>query len=1451
MTAEVGSAFISIRPSLVGFHKQIAKDLKALGPQVAKIGKQIGSEFSKGFELGLGDPLSGPLESSSRKQQSRAPKNGESVAGAFAKGFSARLKAAFESLPAAKIDADSSAADKKISELRARMEALSGKTIGVDIDAGTAITEIAGIKAELDDLGRSKDVAVRVDAGAAAAELAAVQAEVDRIDGRTANVRVDADVAGALAGIQTVGIAMAGLAAIPVGATLGVGILGMVPALAAAGAGFGGLAAVAVPALNHIKGALQAQKQATAQSAAGSGQAQSQALAEAGAQRALAAAVRNAGYAHTQALQQVRSAEQQLTSAQQSAVNAQRALTKARQEAQQSLQDMANQVADAQLAVRQSTFDAADAQAQYNRVLADPHATKDQIARSKLALDQAKQTLTEQETQLKRITADQRAADKAGVEGSDRVRSARQALTQANVQVANSERALSQARANVARTDAASADQIASARQALAQASLQGASASGKLAAAMASLSPSARTLMKDWLGLTDAFGKWERSLEPAVLPLFSRGINLLKASLPALTPIVRGAAKAVDGLITDVANAAKSPFWQQVRTNITNLVPTSVTGFGHIFGNLATGLAGVVNAFLPYAPRILGFVTSISAGFANWGKGLGTSNGFSKFMDYVQQAAPTVLKTLTELAQTVVHVVAALAPLGPGILGPIGLLLRFVNMLKPGEIQAVAIAFGVLSTAIWAVNAAMDANPVVLIAVAILALVAAVVIAYDHVGWFHDAVVAAWNGIKTAALFVWSSVLKPVFAALVVAVQAVASAGMWLWRNVLVPAFNAIAVAARILFAVVAVAVLAPLMIVFNALKTTVLALWHAAIVPAFNGIKSIISGTWTIIKPLFDLWVAGVRLLGSAAMWLWTSAIGPAWHGIGSLIKSVYTTLIKPVFSALNMALKNVIAPVFKWIYSSVIRPQFQAIGTVIHNVWTGVIRPTFDALKTGVGYVKTAFKTAVDAVGKIWRGLESATRRPVQFVVDTVYNNGIRKVWNTVADLVHLPQLGAVKFATGGILPGYTPGRDPHEFVSPTGGRLALSGGEAIMRPEFTRAVGSGFVHTANKVARQSGPGGVRNWLANGDMKFARGGVLPGGGGPVQKFAFGGILDAVKHAGSLVVHGASSLLDGGASAFAKHLLDPILGKIPGGDSPFAKGIYSLPTRMVDGFLSFLKSQVDPKLGGDGLGVVAQAKKFVGIGDDRGPNNNMWTRAWGMPGAPWCAMFVSDMIKRAGAQKHYPGYPTAAVAGYNGAMRHVSVSDGKAGDLGVYGGGAHVNIIAGKKGGAYDTYGGNQNAVVQHRVRGGQTSILRPKFANGGILGRQAQQIFKNEAPRNADLHEMQTPLVQLMRSLPAGQMGHVARAIVNKKLEITNAGVYDNGGVIPPGLNIVANASRKPEAILNGAQWAAITSAATAGRDAYHSTYNLYQRDMTIRDLEALQRQQEVRQRIGRPH
>ena len=116
---------------------------------------------------------------------------------------------------------------------------------------------------------------------------------------------------------------------------------------------------------------------------------------------------------------------------------------------------------------------------------------------------------------------------------------------------------------------------------------------------------------------------------------------------------------------------------------------------------------------------------------------------------------------------------------------------------------------------------------------------------------------------------------------------------------------------------------------------------------------------------------------------------------------------------------------------------------------------------------------------------------------------FTTSVNKAFGDVG--VKLSAPAALKYADGGVMPGYTPGRDVHQFYSPTAGNLHLSGGEAIMRPEWTRAMGGeAGVKAQNDAARQ---GRLDDLLHAQSQAFATGGVfgrVPG----VNAFADAGV-------------------------------------------------------------------------------------------------------------------------------------------------------------------------------------------------------------------------------------------------------------------------------------------------------------------------------------------------------
>lgn len=58
-----------------------------------------------------------------------------------------------------------------------------------------------------------------------------------------------------------------------------------------------------------------------------------------------------------------------------------------------------------------------------------------------------------------------------------------------------------------------------------------------------------------------------------------------------------------------------------------------------------------------------------------------------------------------------------------------------------------------------WALNAALSANPIALVVIAIAALVAGIIWAWNNVAWFRDGIIAAWEWIKSVSVTVWTAV--------------------------------------------------------------------------------------------------------------------------------------------------------------------------------------------------------------------------------------------------------------------------------------------------------------------------------------------------------------------------------------------------------------------------------------------------------------------------------------------------------------------------------------------------------------------------------------------------------------------------------------------------------------------------------------------------------------------
>lgn len=864
--ASIGEVYVDVSPRATAFWAKFQAQTQAQGPRV---GEQVGAAVGKGIQDRIVAGMADGIQRGSRQAVTSAARGGAEIGEALGKAAKSRIEAALKSLPDVKIDGDSSKLDKKIAAIRselatlgkadiadeasqARLAALrtqlgslvrevqklkeEGKDIPLDLDVFKAQGEVAALTKDIAEAkreaARAVTVQVKADAARAKAELKEVQAEARRLDGKTVNVRVDADTAGATAGLAglsgaslgsvsgmqaliSAGIAL-GPAIIPAAAAAAAALAAIGPAALAGVSGVGVLALGIVPVVSAVK-AMGDAEDAAGQTAATGASRQLQ-MASAidqvrQAQAALANARATAADGQRRAAEQVADAERNLASAQEAALRVQTAVNDAREAARRGLEDLSNQVVDNGNAFRRAVLTEQDARRQLEQVNANPAATSRQREEAQLAHDEAVQQLTELRQRQQHLQADKAKADRAGVDGSREVVAATDQVRQANQRVADAQRQVADARAaqdTQARQSAfaiAQAQQsVVSAQRAVQQASVaagtEGSAAMTKLRQAMDNLSPAGQAFATFLFGLKPKLVDLSKVAQEGFLPGLQAGLQALAPLMPHVTRLVGILATAMGDIFAQ-AGPAIAEFLPPFLDMIGTVAPPLLASFTDILLNLAKGFAGIATAFAPFAVDVFRGLADLTRGFADFGAKLASSKGFQTFMDYVTANGPQLVKLFGDLAVVSVKLLIALAPLGEVILKGLVVIFDWLAKQDPGVLLGIAYAVSAIVAAIGA----LVGGPITLAVAAVTLFAGAWIYAYTHVKIFHDAVNIYVAAIAAIVSWLWTVVIQPTFGFIVGSVRLAGAVFSWLYDNSIGPTLARAKVAFDIFSAVTQVA--------------------------------------------------------------------------------------------------------------------------------------------------------------------------------------------------------------------------------------------------------------------------------------------------------------------------------------------------------------------------------------------------------------------------------------------------------------------------------------------------------------------------------------------------------------------------------------------------------------------------------------------------------------------
>jgi SLT domain-containing protein/phage-related protein len=277
----------------------------------------------------------------------------------------------------------------------------------------------------------------------------------------------------------------------------------------------------------------------------------------------------------------------------------------------------------------------------------------------------------------------------------------------------------------------------------------------------------------------------------------------------------------------------------------------------------------------------------------------------------------------------------------------------------------------------------------------------------------------------------------------------------------------------------------------IWNAIKTTTIQYW--------NDMKSAATAIWNNVKAFFTTLWNDIKTTAESI-----------WNAIKAFMIAGWNQLVATGKTIFN-GLKDFLSTTWNNIRSTT-ESVWNAIWSVLNGLWNrilGIARTLWDDLKRG-------FTDVVNGIQGAWGRLQNIFQGPVNFLIHTVYDNGIARLWNDVASAIGI-----------GKLPLLAEGGKIHDGTSPTADDVLVrvSKGETVVSAAHSQQLAPIFAAA-----------GVPGYAPGGIPSPGRGGALGAGNptgptfGPLQ-----GFVNKIKDIAGLT----AALLTGNSTAFVNDLM------------------------------------------------------------------------------------------------------------------------------------------------------------------------------------------------------------------------------------------------------------------------------------------------------------------------
>lgn len=427
----------------------------------------------------------------------------------------------------------------------------------------------------------------------------------------------------------------------------------------------------------------------------------------------------------------------------------------------------------------------------------------------------------------------------------------------------------------------------------------------------------------------------------------------------------------------------------------------------GQIFGSTFRGIFNLMKAFAPNTHLVLQGLADMAKQFEQWSATIAESDGFKKFIEYVQENGPKLIQLLGNIINIIINVATAMAPFAAAVLDVAIAMTDFIEKLTEAH-PAIGIMLGLIATL---AGIFMTLGPPILGAI-------------DFIGTFVSSIggLSGVIGISTGAIDLLGGVLTALsgpVGVVIAIVGALIGVLVWLWntnegvREALTNAWDVIS--STIGGAIQSVIdwfrqlydnimqTIQPLMPIFQQFGDMVNQILGVVVVQAINFLVEAFKGLWLAVSVIFTAIGAIVSSVIQLIVGLFTAFIQLITGDFSGALQTLQTTFTN-VLDTIWTAVQSIFTQISEFIFASL----NSILGTSISS-WSQIWSSTTQFLSQIWSSVTQWFGQVASSVAnwmrQAWSHITSIGSQWVSSIGSTVSNffsqvaNGFMRVVQSV--------------------------------------------------------------------------------------------------------------------------------------------------------------------------------------------------------------------------------------------------------------------------------------------------------------------------------------------------------------------------------------------------------------------------------------------------------------------